>query len=126
MQQFMAAKYMRTKLTLLFLLHQNTFTYYLRLSSELVVVLLFQVGWLRIRIFLFREIRNNAKSDFNFAKVHKISLYFLTRNFAKFRINYFAKLFCYENFSNTNTPGKISFKLFCEMVLLCKFLKSNT
>jgi hypothetical protein len=66
------------------------------------------VGWSRNRIFLFREIRNNDESDFNFAKFREISLYFILRNFAKFRINYFAKLFRYVNFSNTNTFHEIS------------------
>jgi hypothetical protein len=91
-------------------------------------VLMPVLGWSRKRIFLFREIRNNDESDFNFAKFREISLYryFISRNFTKFHINYFAKLFRYVNFPNTNTFREISYKLFSEIVSLCKFFKSNT
>jgi hypothetical protein len=74
-------------------------------SSELV--------WSWNTIFLFREIRNNDESDFNFAKFRGIPRNFVVLYFAKFRE-------ITENFM------KISYKLFREIVLLCKFFKSNT
>jgi hypothetical protein len=61
------------------------------------------IGWSRNRIFLFREIRNNNESDFNFAKFPEISFYFISQNFVKCR--------------------KISYKIFREIVSLCKFFK---
>jgi hypothetical protein len=50
----------------------------------------------------------------------------LSRNFAKFRINYFAKLFRYVHFSNTSTFREISYKLFREIVLLCNSFEFDT
>jgi hypothetical protein len=52
-----------------------------------------EIGWSRNRIFLFREIQNNDESDFNSAK---------------FRCTFFRE---------------ISYKLFREIVSLCKFFK---
>jgi hypothetical protein len=51
-----------------------------------------------------------------FAKFREIPRNFVVLSFAKFRINYFAKLFHYVNFSNTNTFREISYKLFREIV----------
>jgi hypothetical protein len=42
-----------------------------------------EVGWSRNRIFLFREIRNNNESDFNFAKFREIPRNFVVLHFAK-------------------------------------------
>jgi hypothetical protein len=66
-------------------------------------------GWLGNRIFLFRKIRNNDESDFNFAKFREIPRNFIQflaipQNFIKYRDFqipiHFAKLFRYVNFSN--------------------------
>jgi hypothetical protein len=62
----------------------------------------------------------------NTTKFCEILLYFLSQNFAKFCIIYFAKLFHNVNFSNTSTFREISYKLFCKIVLLSKLFEFNT
>jgi hypothetical protein len=69
-------------------------------------------GGREIGLFLFREIRNTDKSNFNFTKFCCTFFREISQNFTKFRINYFAKLFRYENFSNSVHKESILINIF--------------